>query len=431
MKNQALHRKLRSIFVLRALILVVIAFFAVLFSSLTIEYILIKDALRSEAEYFWDKYERNPETNEPDTWNLKSYLVPANDLSSLPESYQGVSLGFTRLNNTPGINLLYKTERNGKRLLLIFNADNIRGLAIYLGVIPLTLFLLFSYLIGWLFYRKTAKVLSPIAWLAKKFESFDPVSAQVPSINFADIPGEVDYETSILAESLSDYVQRIEQFVDRERAFTRDVSHELRTPLTVVNMAVNLLESSKDISKADLKSLSRIKSASKDMLELVDVFLILARESIQEFDNASVCINEVVEHQLLQLKPMLDAKKNSLTVNIHSAQAYELETSSKILEVMLGNLIQNAIKYTEKGQIDISITQDSVTVEDTGIGMSQEQVDQIFRPFFQAGTRPSGGYGVGLTIVKRIADRFDWLLSVNSKPNHGTKITIKFKRSLA
>jgi len=54
-----------------------------------------------------------------------------------------------------------------------------------------------------------------------------------------------------------------------------------------------------------------------------------------------------------------------------------------------------------------------------------QQVDQIFRPFFQAGTRPSGGYGVGLTIVKRIADRFDWLLSVNSKPNHGTKITIK------
>jgi len=389
---------------------------------------LIKDALRSEAEYFWDKYERNPETNEPDTWNLKSYLVPANDLSSLPESYQGVSLGF---NNTPGINLLYKTERNGKRLLLIFNADNIRGLAIYLGVIPITLFLLFSYLIGWLFYRKTAKVLSPIAWLAKKFESFDPVSAQVPSINFADIPGEVDYETYILAESLSDYVQRIELFVDRERAFTRDVSHELRTPLTVVNMAVNLLETSKDLSESDLKSLNRIKSASKNMLELVDVFLILARESNEEIDNTPVFINEVVEHQLTQLKPLLDAKQNALTVNILADQSYEIETSSKILEVMLGNLIQNAIKYTEHGQIDISITQDSVTVADTGIGMSQEQVDQIYRPFFQAGTRPSGGYGVGLTIVKRIADRFDWQLSVNSELNTGTEMTINFKRELS
>jgi len=327
--------------------------------------------------------------------------------------------------------LLYKTERNGKRLLLIFNADNIRGLAIYLGVIPITLFLLFSYLIGWLFYRKTAKVLSPIAWLAKKFESFDPVSAQVPSINFADIPGEVDYETYILAESLSDYVQRIELFVDRERAFTRDVSHELRTPLTVVNMAVNLLETSKDLSESDLKSLNRIKSASKNMLELVDVFLILARESNEEIDNTPVFINEVVEHQLTQLKPLLDAKQNALTVNILADQSYEIETSSKILEVMLGNLIQNAIKYTEHGQIDISITQDSVTVADTGIGMSQEQVDQIYRPFFQAGTRPSGGYGVGLTIVKRIADRFDWQLSVNSELNTGTEMTINFKRELS
>jgi len=265
---QGLHRKFKSIFVVRALVLAVIAIFAVLFSTYTLENFLIKDALRSEAEYFWEKYEQNPTTAEPDTWNLKSYLVPANDLSSLPENYQGIELGFTRLDSKPGFNLLYKTERNDKRLLLIFNADNVRSLAIYLGVIPLTLFLLMSYLVGWLFYRKTARVLSPISWLANKFHSFDPVSAHVPKINFDDIPGDPDYETTILAQSLADYVERIDQFIDRERAFTRDVSHELRTPLTVVNMAVSLMESSKDISQADLKSLKRIKSSSKDMLEI-------------------------------------------------------------------------------------------------------------------------------------------------------------------
>jgi len=402
MKNQGLHRKFKYIFAIRALILAVIAVFAVLFSTFTLEHILIKDALRSEAEYFWEKYEQDPLTNEPDTWNLKSYLVPADDLSSLPASYQGVELGFTRLDSSPGFNLLYKTERNGKRLLLIFNADNVRSLAIYLGIIPLTLFLLLSYLVGWLFYRKTTRVLSPIAWLAKKFETFDPVSAKMPSINFTDMPGDPDYETTVLAESLADYVQRIEQFVNRERAFTRDVSHELRTPLTVVNMAVNLLESSNDISKADLKSLSRIKSASKDMLELVDVFLILARESDQELDSSPVCVTEVIEHQLIQLKPMLDAKQNTLAVNVHSEQTCTLETSSKILEVMLSNVIQNAIKYTEQGQIDITINSNSVTVA------------------------PSGGYGVGLTIVKRISDRFNWPLSVQSEKNKGTKISISF-----
>ena len=143
--NQGLQRKFKAIFFVRALILTAIAILSVLFSTLTLEQYLIKDALRSEADYFWQRYNENSLISEPDTWNLKSYLVPITDLSTLPENYQGVELGFTRLDSQPGFNLLYITEQKGKRLLLIFNADNVRSLAIYLGVIPLTLFLPVSY----------------------------------------------------------------------------------------------------------------------------------------------------------------------------------------------------------------------------------------------------------------------------------------------
>lgn len=422
---QDLYRKFKVILLIRLLLLSVIALMSVLFSMFILENMLIKSALQSEADYFWQKYSTNNQTIAADTWNLKSYLVESNDDSALPIELQGMGTGFTRLKDQPGYTLLYKTSREGKQLLLLFNGENVRDLGIYLGVIPLTLFLVLSYLIGWLFYRKTKEVLSPIAWLASKFKSFDPVYAKLPTIDLTEMPGEPDYETVVLANSLSNYVERIDQFVNRERAFTRDVSHELRTPLTVVNMAINMIEENDQLDKHDSKALQRIKTAAKDMLELVDVFLILARESDSIPEEEAVSVHEVMSYQLDQMRPML-IEKTDVKVSIVERAPCNVKTSAKILEVMLGNLLQNAIKYTDQGEVKIEIESDFVKVSDTGIGMSESQIQQVFSPYFQAGARPSGGYGVGLTIVKRISDRFNWPLTINSQQQQGTQVTVTF-----
>lgn len=450
---QEIRRKFKRIFIVRAALLAVLALLSVTFSTLTLEQFLIKSALRSEADYFWQNYSKDVNTVAPNTWNLKGFFLddrtlsekefkaikgflldefPSSDVKNIQGTsqtdsellYSMVPSGFTRLKQQPGYTLIYKTDRNDKYLLLLFDGENVRSLAIFLGLIPLILFLLISYLLVWLFYRKTKEVLSPITWLASKFGDFNPVSANMPKIDLSEMPSDADYEATVLAESLSEYVGRIEHFIGRERAFTRDVSHELRTPLTVIKMATEMMEVNQSLSPKDQRTLDRIKGASNDMLELVEVFLILARESDSELESSTVDINDVIEHELAQSKPLLKDKDVQILIKEHGE--LNIKTSAKIIEVLIGNLIRNAFKYTEKGSVAIEIYADRISIVDTGIGMSEHQVNQVFKPYFRAGTRPEGGHGVGLTIVKRISDRFNWPVDIESQENFGTTVTVRF-----
>jgi len=426
---QKITLKLRRI-LLRVLFLALLALLAVGVSVIVLEQLLIKNALVKEADYFWNRYEQNGSSVPPDTWNLKSLFVDGEHrLGSIGEIDTSLfieeqSESFVHVIDKPGYILIYKTQRDDKQLYLLFNGENVRNLAFFLGIIPLTLFLLLSYLVGFLFYRRATKALSPIIWLADKFDQFDPLSKNLPEFNLDEMPQDADWETSVLANSLGDYLVRIKEFVGRERAFTRDVSHELRTPLTVMGMALSMLETDGKLNKADAKAVQRIRNASTDMRELVEVFLILARESSEEMGESDVWLAEVVEREIDKNLTLLDNKP--VKINVINHIDFKLQTSEKILEVLLGNLIRNAMLYTEKGSINVEINTDIVVIQDTGVGMSEEQLQQVYKPFFRGGSRPSGGHGVGLTIVKRIADRFDWQLEFESELAVGTKVTVKF-----
>ena len=450
---QEIRRKFKRIFIVRAVLLAFLAVLSVVFSTLTLEQFMIKSALQSESDYFWENYSQDSTIRAPNTWNLKGFFLadqvlpkqeintlksflmlesaeifsPGHDHQSLHDArsvFAAIQTGFTHLKHQPGYTLLHKTTQDGQSLILVFDGENVRSLAIFLGLIPLLLFLLISYLLVCLIYTKAKEVLSPITWLADKFGDFNPVSANMPTIDLNEMPSDADYEATVLAESLSKYVQRIEQFVSRERAFTRDVSHELRTPLTVIKMATEVMEANQSLSDIDQKTLGRIKGASKDMLELVEVFLILARESDNQLEETIVDIDEVIEHELLQSKSLLQDK--DVQVLVKNNGELELKSSVKIVEVLIGNLIRNAFKYTEIGSVTIEIDTNSIAIIDTGIGMTESQVNQIFKPYFQAGARPEGGHGVGLAIVKRISDRFNWPVKFHSQPNKGTTVIVEF-----
>ena len=429
-QTQKITGKLKRILLFRVIMLGILAMLTVLVTTIVLEEFMIKSALEKEAEYFWERYELDASANPPDTWNLKSLLINekghsfGSKGSIFTAEYRDLALGFTQLEDQPGYNLLYKTEQDDKQLLLLFNGENVRELAFFLGVIPLTLFLLLSYLIGFLFYWKAREALSPIMWLANKFERFDPTSQNMPMINLTEMPNDADWEATVLAKSLSEYTEKIKQFINRERAFTRDVSHELRTPLTVIGMAANLIEAEGKLDKHDAKALQRIKNANKDMQELVEVFLSLARESEGEIEESQIWIEEVVEHTIEQAKVLIKDKK--ISINVHKNHDLSLKASAKILEVLIGNLIRNAFNYTEEGTVDIFINDGFVKVQDTGVGMTEKQIEQVYKPFFRAGARPSGGHGVGLTIVKRISNKFDWPVVIDSKESEGTTVTVTF-----
>jgi len=95
---------------------------------------------------------------------------------------------------------------------------------------------------------------------------------------------------------------------------------------------------------------------------------------------------------------------------------------------VLGNLIRNAVNYTQNGEVSVTVEADKVTVKDTGVGMSGAELGNAFEPFYRADESRGliKGHGLGLSIVKRLVHQFGWSISVYSRPGEGTSISVAF-----
>lgn len=427
-KQTSLRSKIGRKMTLQACLIAAVAILSICFTSVVLEQFLVREALMRETQHFWSNYEADNSFSVPNTDNLKGYLTPIEFEDGLPEELKGYPLGFQKIDGQTAHSLLYNSERNGLALHLLFDGQSVLRLALLFGIFPLTIVLVLIYVTAWWIYRESNQLLSPIVWLANKFDKFDPAHPDAVLTDIELIPGDTDWEVEKLAKSFSSYSLRIRRFVERERAFTRDASHEFRTPLTVIKMATDILLSEDELDDYSKKFVNRIKNSAKDMEELIDAFLILARETDKEFENGPVIVVDVVKNELDSAGIYLDNK--AVTLEIDEQYPLKLFTAQKVLSIVLGNLIRNAVLYTNEGVVSVVIKENSVIVSDTGIGMNEEQIKRIFQPYYrakQSGKTEREGYGVGLTIVKRLASRFDWLVQVDSEVDKGTEIEVIFK----
>jgi signal transduction histidine kinase len=97
-----------------------------------------------------------------------------------------------------------------------------------------------------------------------------------------------------------------------------------------------------------------------------------------------------------------------------------------VLAVMIGNLLGNAVRFTDSGRIELHLAPERIEVRDTGIGMTPEALMKAFDPFYRADHAREEGRGMGLSIVRRLGDRFDWPVSLESQPGKGTTAIIRF-----
>ncbi|MDW8478995.1 MAG: HAMP domain-containing sensor histidine kinase [Xanthomonadales bacterium] len=228
----------------------------------------------------------------------------------------------------------------------------------------------------------------------------------------------------MLARALHGFASRIEAFVERERNFTRDASHELRSPLTVVRVAADLMEEEGELGDYQRRALARIRGAVREMEALIEAFLILAREDYRGLPEEDFVVNELAAEELDKVRPLLAEKP--VRLELVEEGRFALHASPRVLSVMLGNLLRNAALYTERGRIVLRVGRDWLAVEDSGCGMSEEQLARAFDPFYRGGREGVRGHGIGLTIVKRLADRFGWTVSLSSRPGEGTVARIEF-----
>jgi len=101
------------------------------------------------------------------------------------------------------------------------------------------------------------------------------------------------------------------------------------------------------------------------------------------------------------------------------------------LRIVLGNLIRNAYMYTQQGQVDVTIMANSISVSDTGPGLTEEEQRRIFEPFYRCDESGGNGVGLGLALVKSTCDNFSWELRVDSDTGKGSVFTVGFGNSIA
>ena len=230
-------------------------------------------------------------------------------------------------------------------------------------------------------------------------------------------------EVRELADALQRYAERLKQYVDREREFTRDVSHELRSPLTVIQMSASTL-SQEELSDSAKRALERIRKSARDMEELTRAFLLLAREAEVELSVNEVCVNDVVAEELERARVL--AADKPVSVSVVAQCRIHVQASEKALSSCIGNLLRNAFTYIDNGEVRVMIERNRIRIVDTGPGIESERLAQLFKPFVRGDAVNRPGYGVGLAIVKRLSDRFGWTINLQSTVGVGTTVEVNF-----
>lgn len=212
-----------------------------------------------------------------------------------------------------------------------------------------------------------------------------------------------------------------------KRDLTVNVSHELRTPLSAIKgFAETLME---DASPSQTEYLRIIMRHTDRLIAMVNDLLVLSEmEDNPKIQTIPVNLEEIIADVLAIYEPRIKAKGLDLTV---SSAEVSLNADPFRLEQLLTNLMDNALKYTEKGSIRISVEQRGanviLSVKDTGLGIAPEHLNRIFERFYVADKSRSkimGGTGLGLSIAKHIATLHGGRIEVESAPHIGTSFRV-------
>ena len=227
-------------------------------------------------------------------------------------------------------------------------------------------------------------------------------------------------------------------------AFLANMSHEIRTPMTAILGYTDILElEAKSLQLPELisDSLDTIKRNGGHLMELINDILDLSKIEAGKLDVESICCSPqtIVEEVLELVQVRAEAKGLKLEASYQFPLPAEIHSDPTRIRQILINLIGNAIKFTEVGTIRLDTSflenpgeepQVQFTVIDQGIGMTEAQMSNLFRPFSQADsstTRKYGGTGLGLTICKRLTDVLGGDISVTSKLNQGSQFSATVK----
>ncbi|WP_394241281.1 sensor histidine kinase [Vibrio astriarenae] len=354
---------------------------------------------------------------------LDSLTSAYSSIESVPAEFHQLLMGKdTFLDETgsdPESHMIYMdnfyTEGEQRKVIVISLVDRVEMTQkefIFVVCIALALVSILLVVFGILLNRLSTRLIEPVSQLSNQLHRHEgDTSKQFRVSNNAAS------EFQLLSKQLNEYRTQVNTLLKREQAFARYASHELRTPLTVMKGSSSLLSRSEH-SAFEQRQIDRIKEATENMSGMVDALLSLVRyERNQDDTPLRVIEKQEIEYILRQNQAQADQKQIEFKTLYEGSP--ETKASSAVINILLSNMIRNAIAASQEGEVVISIDSSKLEVIDQGRGLDGDSGSK---------EEATEGHGLGLLIIHDLCERYQWRFTLQNAQQQGCIATIYFQR---
>jgi len=367
-----------------------------------------RSTLDSEYLNYLNHRKGNAGNNVIEYGNLKIYEVDKKQLLhyTLPPELSSLPLGIhdeVKIKNKEYIVLI--RDLDGKRIFICYDISYLEETEFYMGILFIGVLISFFVLILYLSRTIGRLLAAPVKNMANVVSNLNP---EQRGLRIGDDYKE--YELSMIAKAIDTYLIKMDAFVNREKDFIDTASHELRTPIAIISGAVDVLNAHPEAASVSERALSRIKQSTKDIAESINALFILSKDETQIANSAEAFqLGELLDRIVSDHLSIFPEKNITMESSLDKTCLFAPKEATSIV---LRNLVRNAIEYSKNHEIRIILKHGILRIENQSEYITPENVAQLYNKHVRG--EGGGGSGIGLYLINRICDTFNWKLDISS-----------------
>ena len=384
-----------------------------------LETLMVTTLLGHEVSEMVIELQNDPDARMPKSASIQAFRLSEEDQYPIPEYLKSLDYdGYVKVSAGKRSHHATVVDLYDDRIYISFDTTDINKTLDLLQRILIGGGIIFVLLLFVSWFWLTKKFLVPVSDLAHEVARLDPNERNVRIEE-----GYKDYEVGVIAESFDQFLIRMDEYVEREQSFSAAVSHELRTPVSVIATALDLLELD-GVTEQQKAVIARIRSSTAYMHKMIESLLFFARNSEETLLRTSdeIHLQKIFEETLQQYQ--YQAKAKSLALQLEVIENPAVNISEDHIQIILGNLIQNAINNTTSGTIKVVLDRDQFCVLDTGHGIGSNEIDLVVERCYHG--PDSNGCGLGLYLVMKVCKVHNLNLKIDSQLGKGSSFCVEF-----
>lgn len=288
------------------------------------------------------------------------------------------------------------------------------------SVITMLLLVIAGTLLIWWVIGKALKPLQKFSRIIKQLD-INQLNQEIHIVNTSDEVGD-------LQTAFNYMLNNIRESYEKQRRFSQNAAHELKTPVAAIRANLEVLNMDENPSYEEYRAFTDVVERQTEAMSAI----VRGLRLLSSGDNLNLIrfnLLENIKHILINLDNEITRKNIEVNINSEGKDLY-IEADSVLMKQAIFNIIHNAVRYSnENAAVDITVTEDRLSVKNYGIGISRENLERIFEPFYcvdKSRSKKLGGSGLGLAITKEILKEHGFGIQAESVEGQFTEFTISF-----